>query len=80
MNDDSIRVAVGRIAGEMSPLGERPATCADRLVEDLGYDSLAMIELSQRLEEEFALTGADTSEALDVKTVADLLAFVERHR
>ena len=48
MDNGTSRAQVRRIVGEMSPLGAREANSGDRLVEDLGYDSLAVIELSLR--------------------------------
>ncbi|NGN67985.1 acyl carrier protein [Streptomyces sp. A7024] len=78
MDSTTLRETVRTIVGEMSPLGNRAAHPADRLVEDLGYDSLAVIELSIRIEQDFALrlTPTESATTPDVKTVADIETFV----
>jgi acyl carrier protein len=79
MDGSTLRAAVRRVIGEMSPLGQRQADSGDRLIEDLGYDSLAMIELSLRMEQEFSLQAAQPEETLGIKTVKDLEDFVEQN-
>lgn len=48
-----------------------------RLAEDLGADSVDLIELVQELQDEFAIV-VDDSELDAVRTVADAFALVER--
>ncbi|MQY22606.1 acyl carrier protein [Nocardia macrotermitis] len=78
MDSTTIRTSVRRIVGQMSPFGAPDEVTADaRLVEDLGYDSLAVIELSLRLEKEFDLQLVrDTEQAADIKTIGDIEEFV----
>jgi acyl carrier protein len=45
----------------------------DEFVRDLGYDSLAMLELQFVLEELFGFEPIDPEEILDVWTIADLI-------
>jgi acyl carrier protein len=77
MHDKTLRANVRQIVGRMSPFGARDVSSEDRLVEDLGYDSLAVIELSLRIEKDFTLTLISDSEATaDIKTVGDVEDFV----
>jgi acyl carrier protein len=48
-------------------------------LDDVGADSLDMVELVMELEEEFDVTIPD-HEAEQVRTVADAIALIERHR
>ncbi|WP_371496511.1 phosphopantetheine-binding protein [Kitasatospora sp. NBC_00374] len=75
---DTVADQVRRLVGEMSPLGAREAQSTDRLVEDLGYDSLAVIELSLQLESTFSLTAMGQGEAADITTVGDVEGLVEK--
>jgi acyl carrier protein len=77
MDIDLLRSTVRRIVGELAPLGPRQARPTDRLSEDLGYDSLGVIELSLRLEQEFGLVPESGPEGHpDIATVADIEEFV----
>ena len=49
-----------------------------RLAEDLGADSLAAVELSMALEEEFGVTISD-EDLPNMKTVADLAGYINKH-
>lgn len=49
----------------------------DRLVEDLGADSLDCVELVMVMEEEFGLPITD-EEAVKMKTLADIVAYLEK--
>jgi acyl carrier protein len=69
---------IQELAGAMSPLGAREAGPDDRMAEDLGYDSLATVELTTALETEFGLDPIDEESAMDVDTVADLVDLVRR--
>ncbi|WNI17998.1 acyl carrier protein [Actinacidiphila sp. ITFR-21] len=77
MDSSTLRSNVRQIVGEMSPLGAREAKSDDRLVEELGYDSLAVIELSLRIEQDFALDTEATGGTPDITTVKDIEDFVE---
>ncbi len=47
-----------------------------RLIEDLGADSLDVVELLMAFEEEFDLTVPD-EEAIRFKTVGDIVSFIQ---
>ncbi len=51
---------------------------ADKVTPDLEADSLAAVELSMALEEEFGVTIAD-EELPNMKTVGDLVKYLEDH-
>ena len=53
-------------------------TSQARLAEDLGADSLAAVELSMALEEEFGVTIAD-EDLPGLKTVGDLVEYMNAH-
>ena len=57
------------------PLADRPIDT--RLIEDLGFDSLAITELVFFTEELFGITIAN-DEIVQVRTIGDLRAFVRR--
>lgn len=69
---------VRELVGEMSPLGARTAAPDDRVVEDLGYDSVAILELALALEVEFDLQAIAEEQAVDLVTVGDIEALVGR--
>ena len=66
------RARVSEIIGQMSPLGPRQATAGDRISDDLGYDSLAVVELALILESEFDLQQISEEDAIDIVTVGDV--------
>jgi acyl carrier protein len=73
-----IRLQVREIVGTMSPLGKNAAQSSDRLVEDLGYDSLAIVELSLQIESVLGLTTLAQEDGADVVTVSDIEDLVVR--
>ncbi|WP_433326874.1 acyl carrier protein [Spirillospora sp. CA-294931] len=66
------------LIGRMSPLGERAAEPHHDVMNDLGYDSVAVVELALVLESEFDLRPIDDEEAFDVVTVGDVERLVRR--
>lgn len=63
---------VRALIGEMSPLGGRQASSEQRLIEDLGYDSVSFLELALALESEFELFTIDEEQAANLVTVGDI--------
>ena len=61
-----------------SQLGIKPdrITEKSRIVDDLGADSLDLVELLMTLEDEFNVTVSD-EDALKLKTVADIVRIIE---
>lgn len=66
--------AAGRIRGLVADLAPRDRAVAPemRLEEDLGYDSLLLVELAVAIEREFALPPIAEEQAMDIRTVADI--------
>lgn len=56
---------------------EEESISMDTTFEDLGADSLDIVELSMALEENFDVGELDDSEAARLKTVGDLVALVQ---
>ena len=49
------------------------------VVEDLGADSLDMVEMLMTLEEEFGISIPD-EDAMNLKKVGDIVEFIEKHQ
>ncbi len=75
-NDVAVRVR--KLVGDLVPAGGREAASSDRLVEDLGYDSVAMVELAVALEVEFDLQDIAEDEAMSLVTVEDIESTIAR--
>lgn len=71
-NEQHLRTRVSEIIGQMSPLGSRQASSEDRISDDLGYDSLAIVELALVVESEFNIKQISEDEAIDIVTVRDV--------
>lgn len=54
-------------------------TLSSSFAEDIGVESLDIVEMVMELEEEFGVTIPD-EEAERIKTVADAIRYIERHR
>ncbi len=73
---DTISLQVRDIIRRMSPAGAPEPQPDARLVEDLGYDSLAIIELALELERELGLPRLQEEQAMDIETVGQVEALV----
>ena len=66
-----VRSLVERMASaQRAPRG--PVASSERLIDDLGYDSLRLIDLAHSLESEFAMPPVNEREMMSVITVGDL--------
>ncbi|HIT31496.1 MAG TPA: acyl carrier protein [Candidatus Enterenecus stercoripullorum] len=74
MNFDKMR----EIIAETLNCDLEKVTMEASLMDDLGADSLAAVELSMALEEEFNVTIAD-EDLPNMKTVADLANYISAH-
>ncbi len=63
---------------EQFELDEDRVTMDSNLISDLGADSLDVIDLAMSIEDEFDLEVPD-DEIEKIKTVADIVKFVEEH-
>lgn len=75
---ESAAQRVRRVVAQLSPARVPAAQSGDRLVEDLGYDSLAVLELAFALEEEFGLPAIGMERAVHLTTVGDLEDLLDR--
>ena len=48
-------------------------------VEDLGVDSLVLVELSMALEDEFGIEEMSEEDMANIKTVGDLVEYLGKH-
>lgn len=71
---------VRKLVGDLCPLGPREPGLEDRLMEDLGYDSMALVELALLVESEFELPPISDQRAMDVVTVGDIVELVRSVR
>jgi acyl carrier protein len=69
---ETIQTRVRGIVAKMSAVRDREITGSDRLVEDLGLNSMNLVELSVALESEFELEAIEGEQAGTLVTVADL--------
>ncbi len=58
---------------------EDKVTLESSIVEDLGADSLDVVEMLMAMEEEFNMTLPDEACA-DLKTVNDIVTFIDAHK
>ncbi len=71
-NEHELREYVRSVVGAIAPIdGERTKSCS-RLIDDLGYDSLGLIELMMTLEHELELAEVDEQDAISIKLVVDV--------
>ena len=76
MSENANRVK--RVVAETLRVEQDRVTDNARFVEDLGAESIQSIELVAAFEEEFDID-MDEEAALQVKSVADAVRFIERH-
>ncbi len=69
---------VRKLIAEQLNISEDKVTPETKIVEDLGADSLDMVEMLMTLEEEFGIEVPD-EEAANLKQVSDLVAFIEKN-
>ncbi len=77
MDADTRRERVTSLIAEILEVDPSTVRAESRLREDLGMDSLQSLELLSTLSEELRID-LEMEEAMDIATVADACAFVER--
>ncbi|MEV4722298.1 acyl carrier protein [Micromonospora humida] len=75
---EPVEVTVRQLVAGMAPQPAGDVTDGQRLVDDLHFDSLTLIELAVALERRFDLPPISDDEAMDVVTVADVVALVSQ--
>ncbi len=75
----NIQARVKEIVIEQLGVNEDEVTPEASFLEDLGADSLDIVELVMALEEEYELEISD-EDAENIKTVQDVVSYIEGHR
>ncbi len=79
MAASSIEARVREIICEQLGVSEEEVTPEASFIEDLGADSLDLVELVMALEEEYDIEVSD-EDAEKIRTVRDVLGYIESHR
>ncbi len=79
MADKSVEQRVKEIMVEQLGVNPDQVTLDAKIVEDLGADSLDVVELIMSLEEEFGYEIPD-QEAEKLQTVGDVIKYIEDHQ
>ena len=64
---------------EQLGVDEENITLEATFVEDLGVDSLDLVELSMALEDEFGIDEMAEEDMANIKTVGDLVEYLGKH-
>ena len=75
----SVEAKVKSIIAEQLGVGEDEIKAESAFIEDLGADSLDIVELVMAMEEEFEVEIPD-EEAENIKTVGDAINYVNTHK
>ena len=74
--DNHVRARVRAIAARLAPAAPAEVGSQARLVDDLEYQSLALLELAFALEEEYGLAPIDEAIAARIRTVGDIEGYI----
>jgi len=69
---------VKQVIAEKLQIDVSQVTMEASIVEDLGADSLEQADILFSLEDEFGITADDTDEAENLKTVEDIVKYLEK--
>lgn len=72
----NLEKVIGLLANQLN-ISKDKISADSRIIEDLGADSLDMVEMLMTLEDEFGISISD-EEAVNLKTVADIVGYIEK--
>lgn len=72
----NLEKVIGLLASQLN-ISKDKISADSRIIEDLGADSLDMVEMLMTLEDEFGISISD-EEAVNLKTVADIVNYIEK--
>jgi acyl carrier protein len=75
-SEEEIRALIRALILELAPTNDEPDQADPRLVADLGYHSLALLELAFTLEDQFNLEPIDQEAAQHIVTAGDVEDYV----
>lgn len=78
MADSKIEAEVKRIISEQLDVKEGEITPASSFIDDLGADSLGLVELVLAFEEQFQIDIPD-EDTEKIRTVQDAIDYIEKH-
>ena len=67
-----------KMVADQFMIDESEVTADTLFVDDLGADSLDVVELTMALEEEFSLPDTPEEELMNIHTVGDLVDYISR--
>lgn len=70
---------IQNLLSEQLGVSKDKITKESRVIEDLGADSLDVVELLMTMEDEFGIT-VDDEDAIKLKTIGDILSLIEKHK
>ncbi|HEX8366945.1 MAG TPA: acyl carrier protein [Pyrinomonadaceae bacterium] len=79
MADSAVQEKIKQIIVDELGVDEAEVTENARFIEDLGADSLDLVELVMRFEEEFGIEIPD-EDAEKIQSVRDAYSYVEQHK
>lgn len=75
-SESDVRQLIRMLVRELAPSPEGLSVENPRLIEDLGYHSLALLELAFTIEDEFGLEPIDQESAQRILTSSDVESYV----
>lgn len=79
IEEEQVRARIRDLVASLSPAEAPEVTPDSRLVNDLEYQSLALLELAFALEEEYDLPPIDEAIASQIEMVRDIEEYVLSH-